>query len=310
MNIKDPIFKVETKKDEKGYGKIEISPLPHGYGQTLGNSLRRVLLSSLPGAAVTSVRIKGVRHQYSTIEGLKEDVLGLILNLKKIRLKIHDVDSAKMSLKVDKKGKITAGDIEVPSEVEIVNEDLYLGSFMGGKKSLEMEIEVENGYGYQLGSERKIDTVGVIPIDGLFSPVTRVNYKVEATRVGRQTNLDKLVMEIWTDETIGVSGAVKEAAEILIGYFQQVYDPKEVVEKKDEDEDEVDSDILELSVEDLDLPMRIANSLSKGGLKKVGDLSQVSKEELAKIKNIGGKSLDTIIERLKDKGVSLKEDET
>jgi len=305
--MKDPDFKIELKEEKEDYGKFELTPLPSGYGDTLGIALRRVLLSSLSGAAVTSIRINGVRHQYATFPGLKEDILEFVLNVKKIKLKLHGEKEVKMKLSVSKKGDIKAKDIEAPNEVEIINKDLRLGSFMGGKKSFDVEMTVESGLGYQLSSEKKIETVGVIPVDGIFSPVLRVNYKVEATRVGRLTNLDKLILEIWTDCTITPQLALKEASKILIANFSQIYEPKEIVEEPEEDSGKVSEEILKMTVEELDLPMRISNSLEKGGIETVGQLIEVEKEELAKIKNIGGKSLDTINAKLKEKGVALKE---
>lgn len=304
--MNEPKFKVEFKKKEGTYGKFEIGPLAKGYGHTLGSALRRVLLSSLKGAAVTSIRINGVRHQYATFPGLKEDILEFILNIKKIRLKFYGDKPVKMKLNVGKKGDIKAGDIEAPNEVEIVNKDLYLGSFMGGKKALDVEMTVESGFGYQLGSEKNIETIGVIPVDGIFSPVHKVNYKVEATRVGRLTNLDKLIIEIWTDGTIDPDKALKKAAEILISYFSQVYEPKEFEEEPEKEKGEIPENILKMSIEELDLPMRITNSLTKGGIKTVGQLLEIRREDLFKIKNIGEKSVKNIEKKLKEKEVKLK----
>jgi len=303
--MNEPKFKVELKKEEKGKARFELSPLPKGFGDTVGNALRRVLLSSLPGAAVTRIRITGVRHQYATFPGLKEDIMQFILNIKKMRLRLHGGKPVKMNLRVDKKGEITAGDIEAPSEVEIVNGDLVLGNFMGGKP-LEVEMTVESGLGYQLATEKKIETVGVIPIDGIFSPVLRVNYRVKETRVGRLINLDKLILEIWTDQTITAKEALKEAAKILISYFSQVYEPKEVVSEPVAVTPAMSEDILKMTIEELDLPMRIGNSLVKGGVETVGQLLGTKREELLKIKNIGGKSLDIIDEKLKEREVALK----
>src|SRR3990172_3168522 len=208
-------FKVITKEETPTYGKFSIETLQPGYGQTLGNALRRVLLSSLPGAAVTLVRVEGVKHQFSALDGLKEDIGELILNFKKLRIKIHDSEKpVKLTLSVKGPKKVTAADIEAPPEVEIVNKDLPLASLADGKSHLEVELTAEKGYGYSLAEERETGTVGLITLDATFTPVTRVNYRVETARLGRLTNLDRLLIEIWTDETVSPKEALEKAARI------------------------------------------------------------------------------------------------
>jgi DNA-directed RNA polymerase subunit alpha len=302
----NPNFKVKPEIEKDDYGKFIVEPLQEGYGQTLGNSLRRVLLTSIPGAAVTSVKINGVSHQFSTLPGMKEDIVELILNVKKIRLRLHGEKSAEIRLSINGPKEVTAGDIETPADVEIVNKNLYIATLADKKTKLDMELKVEQGMGYSPSEERKISTVGVIPVDATFSPVIRVNYKVEATRVAQMTNLDKLIFEVWTDGTVNPFEAVKEAAKILVALFIQIYEPKAVVEETGVAVTPAISDeILKMTIEELDLPTRIFNSLMNGGIATVGQLLGTPKKELLRIKNLGSKSLSIVEERLREKGVAL-----
>ena len=299
-------FKIKKDKEDSNYARFIIEPLDQGYGHTLGNSLRRVLLGSLPGASITSIRINGVKHQFSTLTGLKEDVVDLILNVKKIRLNIFEGETHKLTLSVKGPKVITAKDIEVPSGVEIVNKDLYIGT-LSDKCKLEIEFTAEKGFGYSVANERKSETVGEIAVDALFSPVVRVNFNVEATRVGRMTNLDKLVLDIWTDGTIDPEQSLKSAAKILVSYFLQVYEPKQV---KEEDTNvavtpQISDEILKMTVEELDLPTRITNSLRNGNIETIGQLLGTPRKDLLKIKNLGAKSLSIVEEKLREKGVAL-----
>lgn len=301
----DPRFKVKTEKETPDFGVFIIEPLEQGYGHTLGNALRRILLSSLLGAAITTVKIEGVKHQFSTLPGLKEDIVEFILNLKKVRLKIHGEKTAKLRLSVTGPKKITAQDLEVPAEVEIVNKDLYLGS-LAAKNKIEIGLTAEQGLGYSLAEERKTGTVGVIPLDATFSPVLRVNYKVEATRLGRMTNLDKLILEITTDGTLTPRVALEEAAKILVAHFLQIYEPKaEIEEISVALAPQVSEEILKMSIEELELPTRIINSLKNGGIETVGQLLGAPPKQLVKVKNLGVKSLALISEKLREKGVAL-----
>lgn len=298
-------FKIKTEVKKDDYGKFIIEPLPSGYGHTLGNALRRVLLTSLEGAAVTTVKISGVKHQFSTLPGLKEDVIELILNVKNLRMRLFDKKEAKMRLIATGPKEVKAEEIEVPSEIEIFNKDLYLCSLADKKTELNMELTVNSGTGYQLASERKPTTLGEIPIDAAFTPVTRVNYKVAATRVGQQTNLDKLIMEIWTDKTIAPEKALEEAAKILVSYFLQIYEPRAVMEEPVAVTPAISQEILKMLVEELDLPTRISNSLKNGGIETVGQLLGTNKKNLFKIKNLGAKSIAIVEEKLREKGVAL-----
>lgn len=303
--MRDIRFKVQGVKEEDTSGKFVIEPLEPGFGHTLGNSLRRVLLTSLPGAGITTVKIEGVKHQFSTIPGMKEDVLELILNIKKLRLRLFSDKPQVIRLSVHGQKKITAGDIETSSEVEVINKDFYLASLSGSKAKLNIEMTVEQGFGYSLAEERKISTVGVIPIDVIFTPVTRVNYKVEATRVGQLTNLDKLILEITTDGTIAPRVALEEAAKILVLHFTQIYAPSKEKSEEVVITPSVSEDILKMTIDELDLPTRIYNSLRNGGIETVGQLLGTPKKELMSIRNMGGKSIGLIEDKLRGKGVAF-----
>ncbi|MBI5449138.1 DNA-directed RNA polymerase subunit alpha [Candidatus Gottesmanbacteria bacterium] len=304
--MSDPNFQIKPEVEKAGYGKFVIEPLEQGYGQTLGNSIRRVLLVSLPGCAITTVKITGVKHQFSTVEGLKEDITEFILNLKKVRLIVEGSDIATLTLSKKGPGEVTAADIEVPAGVRIVNPDLILGTLADKKSELEAVMTVGRGYGYVPADEKHSEEVGVIPIDALFTPVTRVNYRVEATRVGRMTNLDRLVLEIWTDETIAPLEAVKAAAKILVSYFLQVYEPKaQGVSESVAVTPTISEEILKMRIEELDIPTRIVNALANGSIETVGQLLGAPRGELMKIKNLGIKSLSIVEDKLREKGVAL-----
>jgi len=301
----EPLFQIKKEKETADFGKFAIEPLEQGYAHTLGNSLRRVLLTSLPGAAVTQVKISGVKHRFSTLEGLKEDIIELILNLKQLRIKYQGKKPAKLTLDVSGPREVKAVDIKTPAKVEIINKDQVLGSLANKKNRLKAEMVVESGFGYSPAEERKSEKLGVISIDASFSPIRRVNYKVEATRVGRRTDLDRLIFEITTDGTIKPSEALKNSANILVAYFNQVVSPKKAPKVKKK-EGVAPLVTLELTVEELDLPTRIANALRKGGYGTLGDLTAASREDLAKVKNLGEKSIKVVEAALAEKGVSLK----
>jgi DNA-directed RNA polymerase subunit alpha len=304
--MQSPNFKIESE-EEKGYGRFIIEPLEQGYGHTLGNALRRVMLTSLPGAAVTKIKIDGVKHQFSTLEGLKEDIVEFILNIKKIRLVNHKEGKVELKIKVNGPKQITAGDIEPNPDVDIVNPDLYLGTLADKEHKLSAVLTVESGFGYSLSEERESEEIGVIPLDALFSPVTRVNYKIEATRVGRATDFDKLILEIWTDGTIEPKEALKFAAKNLVAYFMQVYEPRVQTEEASDVvvTPMISDEILKMTVEELDLPTRITNSLKNGNIETVGQLLGTPRKDLLKMKNLGAKSLTTVEEKLREKGVAL-----
>jgi len=302
----DPIFRSNTEQENDSYGRFSFEPLPVGYGQTLGVALRRVLLSSLPGAAVTSVKIEGVKHQFQTLSGLREDIVEFILNLKKLRVRIHEENSATLKIDVSGPKEVKASDIDAPSSVEIVNKDLYLGTLADKKAQLVAQITVEKGWGYSLAEERKSDTIGLIPVDAAFTPIQRVSYEVVSTRVGRETNLDKLVMEVWTDGTISPLEAIKQAAKVLVSFFLQVYEPKvSVTQANVAVSPAVSDDVLKMLIEELDLPTRLENALKNGGIETVGQLLGTPRRELLKIKNLGTKSLEMVEAKLREKGVAL-----
>ena len=302
-----PTFIVTSEESKEGYSILVLEPLEKGYGHTLGNALRRVMLSSLEGVAITSVRIRGAAHQFTTLEGMSEDVVELVLNLKQIRLKAAGDGPFTLSLDVKGKSEVTGADIDASAGVEVVNKDLHLAT-VSEKTSLSVEMIAELGQGYSLASERKGESIGVIPVDALFSPVSKVSYEVESTRVGRRTDFDKLVMQVWTDGTIEPKAALEKAAEILVSQFQQIYNP--VIVQRDAPQlpsEQQNNQSLKLTVEELDLPTRIANALRRGGYKIVEDLVTAERSSIAKVKNLGEKSVVLVEEALNKRGVSLKD---
>ena len=303
----NPTFTISEVEATDTKARLVIEPLEQGYGHTLGNALRRVLLTSLPGAAITSVMIDGVDHQFATLEGLSEDVIELILNLKLVRVKATSDESGVMRISVKGPKEVTAADIEPEAGFEVVNPEQPIATLAKGKK-LDIEMTVEAGTGYKMATEVEEGVIGQISVDALFSPVTKVSYKVEATRVGRRTDFDKVVMDVETDGTIAPLEAVKQSARILAKQFTQVFDPV-VIEVEDEEPQlsPEEAETLRLTVEELDLPTRIANALRKGGFKTVGDLSGANKSEVSKVKNLGGKSIDLINDALLKKGVNLED---
>jgi len=301
----EPKFHIKADSTTMSYGKYSFEPLDQGYGNTLGVSLRRVLLSSLKGAAVSKVKIDGVKHQFSTLPGLKEDIIQLILNIKKVRVKMLSDKPVTAKLSVKGVTKFYAKDIICP-EAEIVNKDLYLGELTVGKAKLNIELFIESGYGYVLAEEytgnKELNT---IVLDALYSPVERVNYRVEATRVGRMTNLDKLIMEVWTDGTLAPMEAIKESAKILVTFLVQVYEPKAKAAESVAVTPAISEEILKMTLEELDLQTRIVNALHNGGIDTVGQLLGTPKKELYKIKNLGVKSITHIEDVLRNKGIAL-----
>lgn len=300
-------FKVKEQEATSEYAEFVIEPLEPGYGHTMGNALRRVLYSSIPGAAVTSVKISGVKHKFSTLPGLKENIVDLLLNIKELHIRLSDAkESATIKLSAKGEGVITAAELELPDGVEVINKDHYLASLSGAKAKLEIEMVVEKGYEYSLADERKSTTLGVIPTDAIFTPVKRVNYTVEATRVGRQTNLDKLVLQVWTNGVVSPAEALEVAARILANTFTQVYQPStagspDMVSASQN----VSNDVLGLTIDELDLPTRIYNSLRNGGIETVGQLIQTPRKDIVAMRNMGGKSIAIIEEKLAEKGVAL-----
>lgn len=305
--MKEPVFKVKEVKATQQYGEFVIEPLETGFGHTVGNALRRVLLTCLPGAAVTWVRISGVRHKFSTIPGVKENVVDLLLNVKELSFRLLDSkQSATVTITAKGAKEITAKDIEVTESVEVVDKNQYICSLSDRKAKLEMELTIEKGYGYSLSEDRRVTTLGLIPTDAIFTPIRRVNYTVEATRVGRQTNLDKVVLAIWTNGAVTPRAALDEAAKILASYFLQLYEPKAAVPTEAVAiSPSVSEDILKLTIDELDLPTRIYNSLRNGEIETLGQLLGTAKKDLLSLRNMGSKSIAVIEEKLREKGISL-----
>ena len=302
--MNEPLFEVKQEVKEKDYGKFVITPLEQGYGDTLGNSLRRVLLTSLPGAAITSVKIPGVKHSFTTLKGMKEDVVDFLLNLKKVKFSYHGAKPVKASISVKKSGEVKAKDIKVPANVKVANPEFVLAALGKGAK-LEADVEIQVGCGYSPATDRKTETIGVIPLDASFSPVARVNYKVEETRVGRLTNFDKLILEIWTDGTMTPKDSLVQAAKIVVSYFNQIIFPKKVVAEGKPVEDGL-GPVGKLSVEEIGLPTRVANALARVGYETVDLLVKAKKEDLVKVRNLGEKSIKIISAALGEKGVEFR----
>ena len=301
-----PTFQIKTEKESADFGVFTLEPLQQGYGQTLGTALRRVLLNSLPGAAIVQAKISGVKHLFSTLKGLEEDIVQLTLNLKQVKVKYGGDKPVKITLDKTGPGPVTAADFEVPAGVEIINKDLVLGTLADKSSRLRGEFLVEAGYGYVPFEEREGGEIGVIPLDAIFTPVQRVNYHISATRVGRMTNFDKLTMEIWTDSSISPKEAILEAARTLAAFFEQVVNPKEVEEEFPKEEKALTEE-ASLSIEELELPTRIINALLKVGIKNAADLQKAGRKKISKIKNLGGKSLKIIEAALAQKGIVLED---
>lgn len=308
--------KIEREAEARNYGKFVVSPLERGYGVTLGNALRRVLLSSLEGAAVTSIRIADVLHEFSDIPGIREDVIQVMLQVKQLRLKLDGVDSTRMHLEVRGEGTVTAADIITPPEVEIVNPELYLFTVDDNKTKLDIEFTVERGRGYSPANERSGHMpIGELPVDAIYSPVKRVNWEVTSARVGQSTNYDKLILEIWTDGTYAPERALSAAAKILIDHLRYVAGISEetltlTVEREMPSGIRLTTEIAETPVEALDLSVRVFNSLKRTGITTVGDvLDLLEKGDTAvmSIRNFGEKSLDELRLKMIEKGY-LKDD--
>ncbi|MFW5708680.1 MAG: DNA-directed RNA polymerase subunit alpha [Chloroflexota bacterium] len=313
--------KVESDAITRNYGRFIISPLESGYGLTLGNALRRVLLSSLPGAAVTSIRVSDVHHEFSAIPDVREDMTQLILQVKQLRLKLHNgVEQARLRLEHRGEGTVTAADISYPPEVEIINTDLYLFTVDSPNAHLEMEFEVRLGRGYSPAEERGRLPIGELPIDSIFSPVRRVNFEVERARVGQRTNYDRLILEIWTDGTIRPEEALSQAAHIMIRHLSVIGgiepdtmpDVFPVVEPPEQKQEERETRYYGKLIEELDLSVRVFNSLKRTGITTIGDVLDMldrGQDAMLAIRNFGEKSLDELVEKLREKGYMPQEDE-
>lgn len=301
------MFKVITEKEENNFATFAIEPLEAGFGHTLGNSLRRVLLTSLEGAAITSVKIEGASHQFSTIEGISEDVIEIIINIKKVRVRVHSDQPVRLSIKASGKKDVTAKDIEVMGDGEVVNPDQHIATLNDAKTKLNVEMIAEKGRGYVKAEEKKNDEIGMISIDALYSPIHSVNYRVEPTRVGRRTDLDKVILDVITDGTLKPKEALNKAAEILAAQFKQIFEPVHIDEEEKAPSKSVSDEILKLTVDELDLPVRITNALRAIDINTVEDLINISRSHLLKAKNLGSKSLSLVSEKLNERGLSLRE---
>ena len=304
---------IETPGDDS-YGKYVIEPLERGYATTLGNALRRVLLSSLPGTAATSIKIAGVQHEFTTIPGVKEDVTDIVLNIKQLITKLHCEGVKTVFIEAVGPCEVTAGDIKSDAEVEVLNPDLHIAT-LGSGATLNMEITLNRGRGYVSADRNKAqqnNIIGVIPVDSIYTPVYKVNYTVENTRVGNMTDFDKLTIEVWTDSTISARDAVSLGAKILCDHFTLFTDLSEtvgskstVVEKAETQRDKV----LELTIEELDLSVRSFNCLKRANINTVEDLISKTEDEMMKVRNLGRKSLEEVINKLAMMGLSLADED-
>lgn len=308
-----PRIEYVEKNEEETYGKFVVEPLERGYGTTLGNSLRRVLLSSLVGAAATSVRIEGVLHEFSTIPGVREDTTDIILNIKGLALKMHTDDPQIIRLEAEGEGEVTAKDIKAGADIEILNPDLYIATLEpDGRLFMEMTVEKGRGYVPAERNKKAEQVIGDIPVDSIFSPIYKVNYTVEDTRVGQQTDYDRLILEVWGNGAIPPDEAVSQAAQIVAKYLQLFVSLTEKVpedEPEPEEEEDEQNKNLEMPIEELELSVRSYNCLKRAGINSVEDLTQRTVEEMMKVRNLGKKSLEEVENKLDELGLALKKSE-
>ena len=315
LNFEKPNYKITEYVESKNYGKFELEPLERGFGTTLGNALRRIMLSSMPGSAIVAVYIEGIMHEFQTIEGIVEDVTTIVLNLKKVIVKNHSEEVVKVKLFADKEGVVTAGDIETTSDVEIINKDQVIATLAKGGK-LDMELIIANGRGYVPSDQNKSfvegEKVGFIPIDAIYSPIERISYYVDNARVGQDANYDKLTMEVFTNGSIRPEEAMALSAKIMIEHLNivtnlnDISDITGIMNAKQED---TKMKKLETSIDDLDFSVRAYNCLKRAGVNTLGDLTAKSEVEMMKIRNLGKKSLKEVIEKVKDMGLKFREDD-
>lgn len=313
IEFERPNIKCLEIDNETNYAKFVCEPLERGYGVTIGNSLRRILLSSLPGAAITSVKIEGVVHEFSTIANVVEDVPEIIVNLKMVRLKLHENVAKTIRIDVKGEGKVTAGDIITDDDVEVLNPELHIATLSEGAH-LQMEMTVEMGRGYNSAEKNKKDNqpLGVLPIDSIFTPVKKVNYAVENTRVGQNIDFDKLTIELWTDGSLAPYEALSLAAKVMTSHLELFIDLSEtakntqVMIEKEEDKKEK---VLEMSIEDLELSVRSFNCLKRAGISTVEDITNMTESEMMKVRNLGKKSLDEVTFKLRSLGLDFAQEE-
>ena len=315
LNFEKPIYKITEYVENKNYGKFELEPLERGFGTTLGNALRRIMLSSMPGSAIVAVKIDGVMHEFQTMEGIVEDVTTIVLNLKNVVVKNNTTEEVILKLYSDKEGVVTAGDIEENADVEIINKDQVIATIAKGGK-LDMEFIVANGRGYVPSVENKKyienQKLGFIPIDALYSPIERISYEIDNARVGQDASYDKLIMEVFTNGSIRPEEAMALAAKIMIEHLNivtnlsEIADVTGIMNAKQEDSK---LKKLETSIDDLDFSVRAYNCLKRAGVNTLGDLTSKSEVEMMKIRNLGKKSLKEVIDKIKDMGLRFREDD-
>lgn len=313
IEIEKPKIETVETSDDASYGKFVVEPLERGYGTTLGNSLRRILLSSLPGAAVTSVQLDNVLHEFSTVDGVMEDVTAIILNIKSLAMKLYSDEEKTLEIDVQGEGKVTAADIIHDSDVEILNPDLHIAT-LSKKADLHMKIMAQQGRGYVPAEANKHDDqpIGMIPVDSIYTPVSRMNYQVENTRVGQVTNYDKLTLDVWTDGSTLPEDAVSLGAKILnehLSIFIGLTDEAQKTEIMIEKEEDQKEKVLEMTIEELDLSVRSYNCLKRAGINTVSELTQKSEEDMMKVRNLGRKSLEEVQEKLADLGLGLRDED-
>jgi DNA-directed RNA polymerase subunit alpha len=309
IEIEKPKIELEEKDEQNNYGRFVVEPLERGYGTTLGNALRRILLSSLPGAAITNVKFDGALHEFSNLPGVLEDTIEIILNLKGISLKIHSDEPQTLVIETDRAGAIKAKDIKTPSDVDVLNEDHHICTLEENGR-LYMEMTAINGRGYVPAERNKQpqQPIGVIPVDSMFSPIRKVNYRVENTRVGMKTDYDKLTIEVWTDGSIRPDEAISLSAKILsthialfVNLTEQVDDVEIASDRHEEDRER----IMDLTIEELDLSVRSYNCLKRAGINTVGELVRKTEDDMMKVRNLGKKSLEEVEHKLLDLGFSF-----
>ncbi len=310
IEIEKPKIDFVEKDDQKHYGRFVVEPLERGYGTTLGNALRRILLSSLPGAAITNVKFDGALHDFSNLPGVLEDTIEIILNLKAVSLKIHSDEPQTLTIDTDQAGAVKAKDINAPSDVDILNQEQHICTLEENAR-LYMEMTAVNGRGYVPAERNKMpqQPIGVIPVDSLFSPIRKVNYRVEDTRVGQITDYDKLTLEVWTDGSIRPDEAVSLAAKILnthISLFVNLTEQVDEVEITSDRKEEDLEKILEMTIEELDLSVRSYNCLKRAGINTVGELVRKPEEEMMKVRNLGKKSLEEVEQKLDELGLGFQ----
>lgn len=313
IEIEKPNIELVEQSDDGTYGKFVIEPLERGYGTTLGNSLRRILLSSLPGAAVTSVQIDGALHEFTTIEGVVEDVTTIILNLKDLALKIYSDDVKTLEIDAQGEGVVTAADLTYDSDVEVLNHDLHIATLNSNGK-LYLKITAQRGRGYRTADENKQENqpIGVIPVDSVFTPVSRVSYQVENTRVGQRTDFDKLTLDVWTNGSIRPEEAVSLGAKILtehLNIFVSLTDDAQNAEIMVEKEEDQKEKVLEMTIEELDLSVRSYNCLKRAGINTVQELTTKTEADMMKVRNLGRKSLDEVKGKLAELDLSLRSED-